>query len=123
MAGQGLTEVPCWVREMSDEDAYMALVLNNAPGELTPLEVGLHAIGSGLTQRDYAAKIGMKQTTLVRRRQAPMAALFPALMRVDSINAARHCDTPPRCISAHARAGLPRAEGDCVGLFCTAGDR
>src|SRR5262249_23097593 len=27
-----LRKVPCWVREMSDEDAYMALVLNNAQG-------------------------------------------------------------------------------------------
>jgi ParB/RepB/Spo0J family partition protein len=36
----GLTTVPCWVREMSDEDAYMALALNNMQGELHPLEVG-----------------------------------------------------------------------------------
>jgi hypothetical protein len=32
----------------------MALVLNNAQGELTPLEVGLHAISSGMTQREYS---------------------------------------------------------------------
>ena len=38
--------MPCWVREMSDEDAYMALALNNAQGELSELEVGLHALGA-----------------------------------------------------------------------------
>jgi hypothetical protein len=30
----------------------MALVLNNAQGEITPLEVGLHAIGSGIDIHD-----------------------------------------------------------------------
>jgi hypothetical protein len=29
---------------MSDEDAYMALALNNAQGELHALEVGMHAL-------------------------------------------------------------------------------
>ena len=41
----GLKSVPCWVREMSDEDAYMALALNNAQGELHALECGMHALG------------------------------------------------------------------------------
>lgn len=42
----GLTEVPCWVRTMSNEEAYMELGLGNTQGELTPLEVGLHAYGA-----------------------------------------------------------------------------
>jgi hypothetical protein len=45
---------------MSDEDAYMALVLNNAQGELTPLEIGLHALGAindGLVQNQEAYKV------------------------------------------------------------------
>ena len=50
----GLAEVPCWVREMSDDDAYMALALNNAQGELHPLEVGLHALRSGWNRKHYA---------------------------------------------------------------------
>lgn len=74
----GLDAVPCWVREMSDEDAYMALVLNNAQGELTPLEIGLHALGvlksetnkEGMTIRDYAEKVGMAVTTLAYRVEA-----------------------------------------------------
>lgn len=42
----GLTELPCWVRAMSDAEAYMELGLGNTQGELTPLEVGLHAYGA-----------------------------------------------------------------------------
>jgi hypothetical protein len=66
----GIATVPCWIREMSDADAYMALALNNAQGELSPLEIGLHALGSGLSQRAYAEQVGMAQTTLVHRWQA-----------------------------------------------------
>lgn len=40
----GLESVPCWVREMSDEDAYMALVTSNSQGGLSPLEIGMHAL-------------------------------------------------------------------------------
>ena len=39
---------------MSEEDTYMALVTSNSQSELYPLEVGLHALHSGLTVRDYA---------------------------------------------------------------------
>jgi site-specific DNA-methyltransferase (adenine-specific) len=40
----GLTGVPCWVVEMDDETAYMALATSNNQGELAPLEIGLHAL-------------------------------------------------------------------------------
>ena len=36
---------------MSDEDAYMALALNNANGELHPLELGCMRSGAGLNRR------------------------------------------------------------------------
>jgi hypothetical protein len=52
----------------------MALALNNAQGELHPLEEGMHAIGSGLSQREYAAKVGKKQTPIVARMQAATVA-------------------------------------------------
>jgi hypothetical protein len=58
---------------MSDE-AYMALVLNNAQAKLTPLEIGIHALGSGLTQRAYAEKVGMADRTLQHRWQAATVA-------------------------------------------------
>jgi ParB/RepB/Spo0J family partition protein len=42
----GLTEVPAWVRPMDDAQAYMDLCLGNTQGELSPLEIGLHAYGA-----------------------------------------------------------------------------
>jgi len=42
--GAGLEAVPCWVREMDDDEAFMALVLANAQSELLPLERGIHAL-------------------------------------------------------------------------------
>lgn len=56
----GLTTGPCWVREMSDEAASRALVLNTAQGELQPLDVGLHARNRGLSIREYAKRTGEK---------------------------------------------------------------
>lgn len=66
----GLTELPCWVREMSDEDAYMQLVLCNTQSELHPLEEGIHAIGSGMKQADYVREIGKAQQTVSHRWRA-----------------------------------------------------
>jgi hypothetical protein len=36
--------VPCWVRELDDDAAYMLLATSNAQSELTALERGLHAL-------------------------------------------------------------------------------
>jgi hypothetical protein len=58
----GLPEVPCWVREMSDDDAYMQLVLCNTQSELHPLEEGKHAAESGMDLKAYA-EASMKATT------------------------------------------------------------
>jgi hypothetical protein len=60
---------------MSDEDAYMALALNNAQGELNELEVGLHALGaveSGIAKsvNAYAHTIGTPQRTIANRVEA-----------------------------------------------------
>lgn len=40
----GLEKVPCWVKGMEDEEAFMQLVLANSQGELSPLEIGMHAL-------------------------------------------------------------------------------
>jgi hypothetical protein len=56
-------------RESAD-DAYMALVLNNAQGELTPLEIGVHALGSGLNGSEYARRTNMPQRTMADRINA-----------------------------------------------------
>jgi ParB-like chromosome segregation protein Spo0J len=42
----GLGTVPCWVQELDDVSAYMELAADNTQGELTPLEIGLHALGA-----------------------------------------------------------------------------
>jgi protein gp37/ParB-like chromosome segregation protein Spo0J len=58
----GLAEVPCWVREMDDNEAYMQLVLQNAQGELHSFEIGRHALKSGLGPSEYARRTGAKQS-------------------------------------------------------------
>jgi site-specific DNA-methyltransferase (adenine-specific) len=65
----GLKEVPCWVVDMDDDQAYMALATSNNQGELAALEIGLHALnavplekgvkGGGLAA--YAKKIGKQK--------------------------------------------------------------
>lgn len=64
----GLESLPCWVVEMDDDEAYMALATSNNQGELAPLEIGLHAlerVGKATAGRgkkgglsEYATKIG-----------------------------------------------------------------
>jgi hypothetical protein len=56
--------------EIDDATAYMALALNNAQGELSPLEVGLHALHSGLSMGDYAERVGISKSDVDRRRAA-----------------------------------------------------
>ncbi len=80
----GLGSVPCWVRELSDEDAYMALALNNAQGELHPLEEGMHALGSGLSVRSYADKAGKLPANIQKRMQA--AKVAKACIDIDTTN-------------------------------------
>jgi ParB/RepB/Spo0J family partition protein len=74
----GLDEVPCWILDLDDEAAFMDLVLSNAQGELSPLEIGLHALkavpkaqgkkGEGLAA--YAEKIGKSKPHLTELRHA-----------------------------------------------------
>lgn len=63
----GLAEVPCWVKEMTSDEAFMQLVLANTQGELSPLEIGLHALKAvppaerkaGQGFKAYAERIGV----------------------------------------------------------------
>lgn len=67
-ARAGLETLPCWVKEMTDDEAYMSLVLDNRQGELSPLEIGIHAlevVGRGKAGRgnkgglsEYARELG-----------------------------------------------------------------
>lgn len=69
-----ILEVPCWVRAMSDKDAYMALVMDNAQSELLPLEEGMHALKSPMNGSEYAREIGKPQTTLADKIKAARVA-------------------------------------------------
>lgn len=76
----GIESVWCWVDDLDDDTAFMALVTSNAQGELDPLEIGIHAFEAvpvskggrgkkgGLSE--YAEKIGKKQQYLSQIRDA-----------------------------------------------------
>jgi hypothetical protein len=73
----GLKAVPCWVRAMDDDEAFIALVLANSQSELLPLERGMHALkaadkgrhgGNNLGQ--YATDTGRSIQTISREVQA-----------------------------------------------------
>ena len=40
----GCSVLPCWVKDLDDESAFMELVLANNQGELSPLEYGMHVL-------------------------------------------------------------------------------
>jgi len=76
-----ITEVPCFVRdELTEDEAYMVLATANAQGELSPLEIGMHALHyvdkstggrgkkGGLSA--YAEKVGRHKDTISSLRMA-----------------------------------------------------
>lgn len=77
---KGIESVPCWVKDLSDEDAYMLLVTSNSQGELTPLEIGLHALhceqlGKGGRGKKgglsaYAERVGKGESYIRQVKQA-----------------------------------------------------
>jgi site-specific DNA-methyltransferase (adenine-specific) len=80
-----LQGVPCWVVEMGDDEAYMALATSNNQGELSSLEVGIHAFGFVPTEQGkkgkgvdaYAKKIGKPRQNVSTYRKG--AAVFLAV--------------------------------------------
>ena len=80
----GIEHVPCWVREMDDATAYMALATSNSQGELSPLELGMHALHCvGLSEGGrgkkgglsaYAEKVGKDTKTLRQCRDGAAVA-------------------------------------------------
>lgn len=68
--GADLARVPCWVKELTDEAAYMELVLCNTQSELHALEEGKHAAESGMDLKAYAEAAGVKYDTLAKKKQA-----------------------------------------------------
>lgn len=68
----GLEKIPAWVQNMSDDEAYMFLLQDNNQKELAPLEIGLHALKSNKSLRDYGEKTGFSYSYI---RQLINAAL------------------------------------------------
>lgn len=72
----GLAEVPAWVKDMDDDEAFMQLILSNNQGELTPLEIGMHALkakkwdSAGGSLKAYAERIGRATGYLSELRSA-----------------------------------------------------
>src|SRR5690554_6274341 len=77
----GLAAVWCWVEDLDDDAAFMELVTSNNQGELSPLEIGIHALkavptgkrgrgnkGDGL--KAYAERVGKTPGYITQVRQA-----------------------------------------------------
>src|SRR6185295_9173617 len=76
----GITELPCWVRDLDDDAAYMLLATSNAQGELTALERGIHALHSGMDVKAYAASVGRAKQYQTVRHEALAAAVAAAVI-------------------------------------------
>lgn len=67
----GLETVPCWVREMSDDEAYMQLALGNVQGELSPLEIGIHALKIN-SIKELAAQSGVTERSINQNKASAL---------------------------------------------------
>jgi hypothetical protein len=107
----GVKKIPCVVVEMSDEVAFRELLLSNAQGELSPLEIGLHldlAIGRGKPGRgnkngiaDYARNMGksrdafqdyVEAARVARKSGTQVPDLIPHTRSLSVIHRADHSD-------------------------------
>jgi len=82
---KGIDKLPCWIRDDLDESgAFMLLVTDNNQGELSPLEIGIHALNyvktsnggrgqkGGLSR--YARQTGKNRQALSQYLQAAKVA-------------------------------------------------
>jgi ParB family chromosome partitioning protein len=84
----GLSEIPCWRRDLDDHQAYMLLRTSNAQGELSALENGRHALRSGMEIKAYAARIGRPHQTVYDEVYAAEVAEAIPHMRNELANVA-----------------------------------
>jgi hypothetical protein len=85
----GIEIIPCWSEEMDDERAYMELILGNQQDGMSPLEIGIHALGNVFLSeggrgkegglRDYARQIGSAPSKVSEYRQA--AEVYQSIKR------------------------------------------
>jgi ParB-like chromosome segregation protein Spo0J len=120
-----LETVPCWVRDMDDDEAFMQLILTNTQGELSALEEGHHVHyyverghvggrGNKGGLREYARRLNKNVNSLIQRRDAYAVyekctniVQFPAfvgLMQLHEVSKA-----PEECWPALAAAFLAKS--------------
>ena len=87
----GLVTVPCWVREMDDDEAFMALVLANSQSELLPLERGMH----GSSIKAYAEAASRPEQTVNQEHRA--ARVASSCMGGNLAKVAHCTPTSPSC--------------------------
>jgi site-specific DNA-methyltransferase (adenine-specific) len=81
----GLAKLPCWVKDLDDEEAFMELVLANNQGELSPLEYGIHVLkyvesseggrGKKGGLSEYARAVGRSEKRMRVNKDAAIVAL------------------------------------------------
>jgi SAM-dependent methyltransferase len=106
---KGLTHVWAWVEDLDDRAAFMELVTSNSQGELSPLEIGIHALkavpkeqgrkGGGL--KVYAKGLGKSERYVGQLWQA--AEVLTSTSEVDFRS---FLDRTQHLVALHA---LPRA--------------
>jgi len=79
----GLETVWSWVREMTDDEAYMQLVLANTQGELSAVERGIHALNSGKSIKDYAESVGREKERVKVQREVMAARVAMAVFNIE----------------------------------------
>ncbi len=74
----GVEKVPCWVDiDLTDDEAFMQLVLSNSQAELSPLEIGFHALtyeAGGGVLTTYATDLGRDKSYVTQLRGAAKVA-------------------------------------------------
>jgi ParB/RepB/Spo0J family partition protein len=72
----GYLKLPCVVRELTDTEALIQLVLGNIQTETKPLEIGINALkvgqkeGKAFTIQSYSQRLGISETTVRRYMNA-----------------------------------------------------
>ena len=117
----GIDAVPCWVRELDDEAAYMELRRCNSQGELSPLESGMHALnlpeakgGAGVEGglSAYARELGLDRKTVRQQRNAAEVVKYVGVDPQLCVTKTQHTDAihalPRECWPAAVRIMLDR---------------
>jgi ParB/RepB/Spo0J family partition protein len=88
----GLPQVPAWVREMDDDQAFMELVLSNTQSELSPLERGMHILAAtrkgnhnGTSIDAYARRVGRPQASVHMEARAARVAQICTRVQISSL--------------------------------------